>query len=87
MLKLDVVARRCLSAEAISRKLGDCFALLGSQRHALHLGLGTPRSTPTEGRQTIQDKGMDVSIVAIDANRLYDECIHVNDFNPGGYYE
>ncbi len=33
MIEPDVVARRWSSAEAISRKVGDCFALSGSQRH------------------------------------------------------
>ena len=43
MIELDVVARRCSSAEAIPRKVGDCFALSGLQRHVSNSSLGTPR--------------------------------------------
>jgi hypothetical protein len=43
MIELDVVARRWFFAEAISPKIGDCFALSGSQRHDTNSSLGTPR--------------------------------------------
>jgi len=42
MMELDVVARRWSSTEVIFRKVGDCFALSGSQRHGNNSSLGTP---------------------------------------------
>ncbi len=41
VLNLNVVERWWFSTEAISRKVGDCFALTGSQRNTIYLGLVT----------------------------------------------
>gem|GEM_PF-6021005 len=56
MMELNVVARRWSSAEAISCKVGNCFALSGSQRHDSNSSLGTPKHDKTSASKTKKDE-------------------------------